>query len=138
MRNRTFKKAIIQSAFRKAGLYPYNPSAVLAKLQEFSTPERTLGVGEEESPLRFEVDFQRAVTPLSPRIYEAYTSYINQRLAWGIEKGLTLTPTTGKLIEKREKANKTRILTGQLAIEDLFKRRQAELDKHRPNGERTV
>jgi hypothetical protein len=49
-----------------------------------------------------------------------------------------MSPTTGKLIEKREKAYKTMLLTGKLAIEELFKRRQAELDKNQLNGERTV
>ena len=32
MRDLTFKKSIICSAWRKSGLYPFNPSAVLAKL----------------------------------------------------------------------------------------------------------
>jgi len=84
------------------------------------------------------VDFQRAVTPMSPRIYKAYTSYIDKKLAWSIEHGLTLTPTTSKLISKREKAHKTMLLSGKLAIEELFKKRQAELDKNQPNGERVV
>lgn len=51
---------------------------------------------------------------------------------------MTLTPTTGKLITKREKACKVNLLTGKLAIEELFKRRQAELDKVRPDRERIV
>jgi Skp family chaperone for outer membrane proteins len=75
---------------------------------------------------------------MSPRIYKAYTSYIDKKLAWSIEHGMTLTPTTGKLIAKREKAHKVNLLTGKLAIEELFKRRQAELDKVRPDGERIV
>ena len=75
---------------------------------------------------------------MSPRIYKAYTSYINKKLAWSVEHGMTLTPTTGKLIAKREKANKTNLLSGKLAIEELFKRRQAKLDKNQLNGERTV
>ena len=84
------------------------------------------------------MDFQRAVTPMSPRIYKAYTSYIDKKLAWSIKHGLTLTPTTSKLISKREKAHKTMLLSGKLAIEELFKKRQAELDKNQPNGERVV
>jgi hypothetical protein len=138
MRNLTFKKPIILSAFQKSGLLPFNPAIVLAKLGEFGTPERTLEADNSGSELGFEVDFQRAITPISPRIYKVYSEYINKKLAWSIEEGLILTPTTGKLIAKREKANKTIQLNGKLAIEELFKRRQAELDKIQPNGERIV
>jgi hypothetical protein len=138
MRDLTFKKTIICSAWWKSGLYPFDPSAVLAKFREFSTPERTLAADDSGSELGFEVDFQRGVTPMSPRIYKAYTSYIEKKLAWSIKHGMSLSPITGKLIEKREKANKTMLLSGKLAIEELFKKRQAELDKNQPNGERVV
>jgi hypothetical protein len=66
MRDLTFKKPIIYSAFKKSGLYPFNPFAVLAKLKEFSTLERTLAADDLGSELGFEVDFQRAATPMSP------------------------------------------------------------------------
>jgi hypothetical protein len=138
MRNLTFKKPIILSAFQKSGLLPFNPAVVLAKLFKFGTLERTLATDDSGSELGFEVDFQRAVTPISPRIYKAYSEYIDKKLAWSIEQGLTLTPTTGRLVAKREKANKTIQLNGKLAIKELFKRRQAELDKIQPNGERIV
>jgi hypothetical protein len=138
MRDLTFKKSIIRSAFQKSGLYPFDPSVVLAKMAEFSTPERTLAAEDSGSEPAFEIDFKRAVTPMSPRIYKAYTSYIDKKLAWSIEHGMTLTPTTGKLIAKREKANKTNLLSGQLTIEELFKKQQAELYKIQPNGERIV
>lgn len=36
MQDLTFKKPIILSAFEKSGLYPFNPSAVLAKLKELA------------------------------------------------------------------------------------------------------
>jgi hypothetical protein len=81
MQDLTFKKPIICSAFKKSGLYPFNPSAVLEKLKEFDTPERTLAADDSGLELRFEVDFQRAVTPISPQIYKAYTSYIDKKLA---------------------------------------------------------
>jgi hypothetical protein len=37
MQDLTFNKPIIYSAFEKSSLYPFNPSAVLAKLKEFGT-----------------------------------------------------------------------------------------------------
>jgi hypothetical protein len=51
---------------------------------------------------------------------------------------MTLTLTTSKLIAKREKAYKVNLLTRKLAIEELFKRRQAKLDKVQLDGERIV
>ena len=92
------------------------PSTVLAKLKEFSTPEQTLAADDSGSELGFKVDFQRAITLMSPRIYKAYTSYINKKLAWSIKHRLTLTPTTSKLIAKREKAHKVNLLISKLAI----------------------
>ena len=75
---------------------------------------------------------------MSLRIYKAYTSYIDQKLSQSIEHRLNLTPTTSKLIAKRENANKTNLLNSKLAIEELFKKRQAELDKMKPNGKQVV
>jgi hypothetical protein len=48
-------------------------------------------------------------------------------------KGRTV--TTSRLIEKWEKAYKITVLNSKLAIEELFKKRQAELDKVRLDGE---
>jgi hypothetical protein len=138
MRNLTFKKPIILSVFEKSGLLLFNPAVILSKLKEFGTSERTLAVNDSGSELGFEVDFQRAVTPISLQIYKAYTSYIDQKLAWSIEHRLTLTPTTGKLITKCEKANKTIQFNSKLAIKKLFKRQQAELDKIQPNSKQIV
>jgi hypothetical protein len=57
MRDLTFKKPIIYSAFEKSGLHPFNPSIVLAKLKEFSTLKRTLAADDSGLELGFEVDF---------------------------------------------------------------------------------
>jgi hypothetical protein len=57
MQDLTFKKTIICSAWRKSGLYPFDPSAVLAKLQEYSTLERSLAGEDSGSELGFKVDF---------------------------------------------------------------------------------
>ena len=51
---------------------------------------------------------------------------------------MTLTPTTSKLIAKREKTHKVNLLTGKLAIKELFKRWQAKLNRARLDGERIV
>jgi archaellum biogenesis protein FlaJ (TadC family) len=75
---------------------------------------------------------------MSLRIYKAYTAYINKKLAWSIKHRMALTPTTSKLITKCEKAYKVNLLTSKLAIKELFKRRQAELNKVRLDRERVV
>jgi hypothetical protein len=81
MQDLTFKKLIIYSAFKKSSLYPFNPSAILAKLKEFSTLEQTLTIDNLGLELGFKVDFQRCLILMSLQIYKAYTSYINKKLA---------------------------------------------------------
>src|ERR1700736_4609893 len=114
MQNLTFKKPIILSAFQKSGLLPFNPAVVLAKLEVFGTLEQTLAADDSGLKLGFEVDFQRAVTPISLQTYKAYSKYIDKKLAWSIKQGLTLTLTTSRLVAKREKANKTIQLNSKL------------------------
>ena len=70
MRDLTFKKGIICSTFQKSGLYPFDPSAILLKLQEFSTPERNLREDDSGDDLYFEVDFKNISTPYSPHCYK--------------------------------------------------------------------
>jgi hypothetical protein len=50
-------------------------------------------------------------------------------LAQRIETGLSLSPTVAWVYEKHEKASKTIKLSGQLAIEELYKKRQQKLNK---------
>jgi len=140
MRDRNFRPKVIRSAFRKAGLYPFNPLVVKSKLIEFSTPERTLGPedSEQEEEEAFEINFKEGSTPYDKPTYNAYSEYISKKLSWGVQHGMPLSPTTVWLIEKREKANQTLNLSGKLAIEELFKRQQAEQEKVRPKGERHV
>ena len=138
MRDRTFKLRVIQSAFEKSGLYPFNPLIVLSHLREFTTLERQLRPDDEGDNLFFEVDFKNLRTPLSPHMYEAASKYIDKSLAHSIQTGLTISPTVARVIEKREKASKTLQLSGQLAIEELYKKRQAELNKNQPKGERHI
>jgi hypothetical protein len=77
MRDLTFKKSIICSAFQKSSLYPFNLSMVLSKFKEFTILEQTLNAKDSGSELGFKVDFQRAITLMSLQIYKAYTLYIN-------------------------------------------------------------
>src|SRR5438270_13069953 len=103
---------------------------VKSKLIEFSTPERTLGPEdseeeeEEEEEEAFEINFKEGSTPYDKPTYNAYSEYISKKLSWGVQHWMPLSPTTVRLIEKREKANQILNLSGKLAIEELFKRQQ--------------
>src|ERR1700722_7077905 len=105
MRDHTFKPRVIQSAFEKSGLYPFNSLIVLANLREFTMPERQLRPNDEGDELFFEVDFKNLHTLLSPHMYEATSKYIDKSLAHSIQTRLLLSPTVARVIEKREKAS---------------------------------
>src|SRR5204863_7635100 len=115
--------------------FPFNPLMVFERVQEFATPERSLRPENEEDELYFEMDFNNMSTPYSPHTYDACSSYINKKLTQNIEVGSSLSPTTARLIEKREKASRTLKLSGQLAIEELYKKKQTELDRTQHNDE---
>lgn len=71
-------------------------------------------------------------------MYKAASKYINKSLAYSIQTGLALSPIVAKVIKKCEKASKTLQLSGQLAIKELYKKRQAELDKNQPKGKQDI
>ncbi len=97
-----------------------------------------MGLEDLEEELAFEVNFTKNLTLYSLAMHKAYSSYIKKKLAMGISNSLSLSPTTVRLIKKREKVSKTLKLSSQLAIEKLFKKKQAELNKTRPTSERQV
>src|SRR5436190_9701946 len=84
------------------------------------------------------MDLNNMSTPYSPHMYDACSSYINKKLTQNIEAGLSLSPTIARLIEKREKASRTLKLSDQLAIEELYKKKQTELNRTQYNGEQHV
>lgn len=71
-------------------------------------------------------------------MYKATSKYIDKSLAYSIETELSLSPTVARVIENHEKASKILQLSGQLAIKELYKKRQAESDKNQPKGERHI
>ena len=77
-------------------------------------------------------------TSYSSHMYDVCFSYINKKLTQNIEAGLSLSPTTARLIEKHEKASRTLKLSDQLTIKELYKKKQTELDRTQHNDERHV
>ena len=84
------------------------------------------------------MNFNNMSMSYSLHMYDACFSYINKKLTQNIEAGLSLSLTTARLIEKREKASRILKLSDQLAIEKLYKKKQTELDRIQHNDEQHV
>ena len=135
MQDLTFKKITICSAFQKSDLFSFNSSAVLKRVQEFATSEQSLQPGNEEDELYFEMNFNNMSMSYSLHMYDVCFSYINKKLTQNIEAGLSLSLTTARLIVKHEKTSRTLKLSDQLVIEELYKKKQTELNKTQSNDE---
>jgi hypothetical protein len=57
MRDFTFKKLIICSAFQKSSLYPFDLSMVLLKFKEFIILKQILNIKDSSLELGLKVDF---------------------------------------------------------------------------------
>ena len=135
MQDLTFKKVTICSAFQKSDLFPFNPLAVLERVQEFATPERSLQPENEEDELYFEMNFKNMSTLYFLHAYNVCFSYINKKLTQNIEAELSLSLTITRLIKKCEKTSRTLKLSDQLAIKELYKKKQTELNRTQHNDE---
>src|SRR6266487_7104710 len=84
------------------------------------------------------MNFNNMSTSYSSHMYDVCFSYINKKLTQNIEAELSLSLTTARLIEKHEKASRILKLSDQLAIEELYKKKQAELNRTQYNDEQHV
>jgi len=137
MRDLTFKQRVIRSAFKKAGLVPYNPQIVLDQLRTFNPPVQPTTPPASESTNHIQ-DF--TVSPaLNLEAIQKYSEYINTRLSQAIVNHSTFTADIATVIQKRDKAMMTLTLSGRLAEEELHAKRAAELEKtRRKSGNRQV
>ena len=104
-------------------------------MQKFATLEQFLQSENKKNELYFEMNFNNMSTSYSLHMYDICFSYINKKLTQNIEAGLSLSFTTARLIEKHEKASRTLKLSDQLAIEELYKKKQTELNRTQHNDE---
>ncbi len=142
---RTKSKHTIVHAWEKAGLFPFDPNRVIKRMQEMEgprvhqkahTPYSCTTPELESEPKSPSNKWENAQTPaLKLSAIEPYTHYINSRLADAISGTLDLTPTVGRVIEKRDKAQNILALNGTLAEEELQKRRLEEQKKARYKAE---
>jgi hypothetical protein len=140
MRKLTFKSRVLRSAWAKAGLFPFNPSIVLDQLAVFNPP-----IPEPERPVTpvnqlAEFDFATCSTPaLNLTAIGQYSKYIDKRLQLSILTRCPPTPTFARVIEKRDKAMKIMVLSGELARDELFQKSEAEKEKvRRRSGNRHI
>jgi len=135
--NRTFTPVLCQSAFRKAGLIPYDPSVVLSKMKDYGGQQ-----GRERS---CSIDSSDAgfATPPPPPWHEFTTPVTNtgrrrgaQYVVGRLQTG-QITPTVIRVQEKVEKAADKMILAGQLSTEllsvDNAKQKAREERNNAPN-----
>jgi hypothetical protein len=136
---RTKKKSTIQHAWAKAGLWPFNPSIVLNKMEKMEAPRsRALNpdrftTPEPEFPLsNQEIDWKNCETPDKSLVaIQPYSNYIDYRISSAIEGTITLTPSVARVTDKRNKALNIMVLDGVLKGEELDKRRAEEARKAR-------
>jgi hypothetical protein len=129
--DRTFKGQIAQSAFKKTGLIPYQPSVVLDKLDSYGaldTQERTSTPDEEAddspafaTPPPPAIDWSNFDTPITHTQRRRGALYITSRAQLG-----ALTPTAIRVMEKVESATERMLLKGQLATELLQAQNNAQ------------
>ena len=138
--DRTFAPNRIQSAFRKTGLIPYNPSIVLDKMKDFG------GIQEVESEELSEEEESAFATPPPLPWTEFRTPITNTQRRRGSEyiqsrvrSGLPLTPVVIRVMEKVEKGTDQLVISGQLAQELLrANNAYAEKRKERKEGSNKV
>jgi|GraSoi_2013_40cm_1033754.scaffolds.fasta_scaffold13737_1 hypothetical protein len=126
IRQHAFKVGTIRSAWEKAGLVPLNPSRVISQMKAVSAPER------EKTPEEQIINWHGELfTPENQVEISQFTDFIELRLEMAIQGTEKLSPHVATAWEKREKAQKIITLSGIIAVEELHKRREKELEKKR-------
>ncbi len=129
MRDLTFKRRVIKSAFEKAGLVPFNPKVVLDKIKVMSSFERAI---TPTCISKDEIDQSQYIIPTQKiRNIDIYTSFINLRISKAITRVQPVSPSVSRVIEKRDKAICIIALDNSLAKEELFKKAKAKKEKTR-------
>ena len=159
IRNRTFKKHTILSAWEKCGLFPHKPSMVLDNLQdalssltkevdkrdlpgfiqegnfdqviEPSTPQRSPQVLTSGTPPTIrQIDWNSVATPkLDLSVIRRYNDYVNLRLEVSILSEVPLTPSVSHVHLKARKAANTLALNGITATDEMRRVKEKQLSR---------
>ncbi|KEY72792.1 hypothetical protein S7711_10316 [Stachybotrys chartarum IBT 7711] len=156
IRNRTFKKSTILSAWKKCGFFPPDPSVVLDKLQDplssltevvderdlpgFIEEGHTTPSNEPSSessnvnfqartPETIRADWKSASTPpFNLHILQRYNAFVQCRIESSVISKVPLTPSVTHVFTKAHKAGRALALNGILATREmrLIKRKALE------------
>ena len=148
MRTRTFKQPTILSAWRKAGLYPFNPDIVLSKMKNFEGEKPDLILVSPSSQLpSFEANIREANAQRSQGVFdtafkpfqqtpttqtrEAHYIYLTLRLQDSFSGITPLTPSYQHSFHAYSYGAERLILAGKLIEERERARVQDKKDKAR-------
>jgi hypothetical protein len=159
VRNRTFKKSTILSAWEKCGLFPYNPARVLDQLQEplsslpqevreydlpgfvdeGSSPVIAIPIpnsmsndvnSREGTPDTIVPDWRNASTPpFNLRYIHRYHEFVAERVDSSIYSRVPLTPSVARVLSKAYKADHTLALNGITATKELRQLKEKALSR---------
>jgi hypothetical protein len=124
IRQQTFKKGTITSAWKNAGLVPYNPQIVLdtmarlEPLQQSPTPERM-----------DDVQLDSFLTTPHGQQFMPHQDHVTKQLEITVNSEAPLSPTLVQSTSKLLKGLGSAAFSGQLAIDELMKRKELELMK---------
>jgi hypothetical protein len=135
MRRRTFKASTILSAWKKVGLFPFDPSLVLDKMKVFE-PDQLAPLETPMTPRRATMTYVEAppqpfqTTPTTGN-REAHRVYLNMRLFDYMELEIPLTPSYTRALVKYQRAVEPRVLEASAIKARDTVRRLAEIEKTR-------
>jgi hypothetical protein len=140
MHDRTFKIGTIKSAFKKTGLYPFDPKLVLDKMAEFvdPSPEPTELLS---TPKQLLVPTETTLTtPVYIPQIVLLSDYIDQRTVQAISGKVPVSPFLAKVIEKCNKDTNIIIMQGILVQHKLDYKYKAENEKaqYREGSDRRI
>ena len=117
MRTRTFKRDTILSAWRKTGLFPYNPQVVLDKVKVYE-PDQVAPLETPMTPRTAVRSYDPYPSSDAPKPFqstpttgnrEAHRTYLNLRLFDFMNETVPLTPSYSRALIKYQKAVEPRI-----------------------------
>jgi hypothetical protein len=148
--DRTFKNPKIhQSAFRKTGLIPFDPSVVLEKMKEYQALQMPEPVVETPSSLLLSSSVGFTTLPLTPTNWNLYTTpltmrsrkkgleYVRSRTVSAIDGDIPITPSVLRVQDKVSQASERSMLAGALAtnrVHDLTIAEAARKERKEASG----
>jgi len=115
---------------------PLNPKAVLAQLDVFNPTSRHItsessGDNDDDDDCDDDRQWITCTTPKSILQIGQYSDYIDTRIQQGIRGERVISPTLARVLDFRSKESNILVIDGNLAIEELHRKENAERDRIR-------